>query len=147
MKKKLIIFVSIGGALLFIIAVILGVLFVPRSIKTSLGINLEDIEEIYIEAGFDEKKQYFISENEIESFYKKMNDIHIIPTYSHTKSQSSILFVIQTEKSRFSFCEYYSITGTNSRKEFNVLDKEDFEQLYTFFADFNWEDYRKLIQI
>ena len=37
------------------------------------------------------------------------------------------------------------ITGTSSRKEFNVLDKEDFEQLYTFFADFNWEDYRKLI--
>ena len=131
--------------MLFIVAVILGVLFVPRSIKTSLGINLEDIEEIYIEAGFDEKKQYFISENEIESFYKKMNDIHIVPTYSHTKSQSSILFVIQTEKNRFSFCEYYSITGTSSRKEFNVLDKEDFEQLYTFFADFNWEDYRKLI--
>ncbi len=142
MKKKIIILSSSILTILIIIAIVLGVLFFPRSLSDYMNVSFEDIDSIYIETGYDEPQKYVLTDSKKEDFYQKIKNITIVPTYSNIKAISTLKFVIETKNQTFSFCDFYYFTNEKvGRNEFNIRNIEEYQSLFTLFANFDLKKY------
>lgn len=128
-------------ALVIMISIALGFLYFPRSIKTFMGISYEDIEEIFVEVGYDTIHVYTLREDYKEEFYQRITKIKVMPTYSHMKAVPKAQFIIRTKKETYYLCNFYYKTSTSKREEFNLLDKEEFLSLYSLFPNVDINEY------
>lgn len=144
MKKKIMLLFGLILTIVIIISVVLGFLYFPRSIKSFMGISYEEIEHVYVESGYDTVKIFSLNEDDKGAFYDKLTKIRVMPTYSHMKAVATAQFIIKTEEETYIFSNFYYKTSNSSRKEFNLLDKKEFESLFSLFPNLDLNEYWSL---